>query len=388
MMNNYSGLAPQKKNRRDAVISLCLLAALFLLLFLLERFLPAKSMLFTVLKKGAIYALVAVSMNLLNGFTGLFSLGQAGFMLIGAYTYGILTIPAAARVSVYQYFDGGLIQFSLQEAFASLLGGSQFAGAVGELLGVILALLAAGAAAALFAYLIGLPVLRLKSDYLAIATLGFAEIIRAIFQWNTLGPVTNGSNLLRKFPTFSSTIFPFAVAGACIAVIVLLINSSYGRAFKAIREDEIAAEAMGINLAKHKMLSFCISSFFAGIGGALLAMYQTTVQASAFKAAMTYEILLIVVIGGIGSVTGSIISSFLFIACSEWWLRFLDAPLVISGFQVPFLRSGFRKVVFSIIIMAVVLFYRQGIMGDREFSLRRIGNFLRRKTYGKEGEAK
>ena len=170
--------------------------------------------------------------------------------------------------------------------------------------------------------LIGLPVLKFKSDYLAIATLGFAEIIRAIFQWDVLGPVTNGSNVLRKFPSFHSTLFPFIAAGICIAIIVLLINSTYGRAFKAIRDDEVAAEAMGINLSRHKQLSFCISSFFAGISGALLAMFQTTVQAAAFKSAMTYEILLIVVIGGIGSVTGSCISAFLFIACSEWWLRF------------------------------------------------------------------
>jgi len=152
----------------------------------------------------------------------------------------------------------------------------------------------------------------------------------------------------------------------------MLINSSYGRAFKAIRDDEIAAEAMGINLFKHKEMAFVISSFFAGVGGALLAMYQTTVQAMAFKSAMTYEILLIVVIGGIGSVTGSVIASFLFIACSEWWLRFLDTETFIGAWQVPLLRSGFRKVVFAVIIMAVVLFYRQGIMGNREFSVDRI----------------
>lgn len=290
-------------------------------------------------------------------------------MLIGAYTYGILTIPVESRPQVYQYFDGGIVQFTVPIAVALIL---------------------AGVMAGIFAFFIGWPVLRLKSDYLAIATLGFAEIIRAIFQWDKLGPLTNGSNLLRKFPTFSGTIFPFAVSGICIALIVLLINSSYGRAFKAIREDEIAAEAMGINLFKHKMLSFVISSFFAGVSGALLAMYQTTVQASAFKSAMTYEILLIVVIGGIGSVTGSCISSFLFIACSEWWLRFLDAEMVIGGFQVPLLRSGFRKLVFSVIIMAVVLFYRQGIMGDREFSWKGIIAFfknLSRKKAVKEGAA-
>lgn len=353
--------------KTKTIVSFALVAALFIVLYALEQVIPSYSMLFTVLKKGAIYALVAVSMNLLNGFTGLFSLGQAGFMLIGAYTYAIFTIPLENRDAVYQYFDGGIIGFTVP---------------------VVMALVMAGLAAALFAFLIGLPVLRLKSDYLAIATLGFAEIIRAFFQWDVLGPVTNGSNLLRRFPTFTSILFPFAVAGVCIALIVLLINSSYGRAFKAIRDDEIAAEAMGINLAKHKQLSFTISSFFAGVGGALLAMYQTTVQASAFKSAMTYEILLIVVIGGVGSVTGSCISSFLFIAASEWWLRFLDEVTYIGDFKVPLLSSGFRKVVFSVIIMIVVLFYRKGIMGSNEFSLDAIGDFFRKRFKRKKEAVK
>lgn len=341
------------------LLSCIAIAAFLAIVYILESTIPGSSkwsMLFTVLEKGSIYALVAVSMNLVNGFTGLFSLGQAGFMLIGAYSYAIFTIPVAQRAAVYQYFDGGLVQFTLP---------------------VFVSILIAGIVAAAFAFLIGLPVLRLKSDYLAIATLGFAEIIRAIFQWNTLGPITNGSNLLRKFATYQSALFPIIACGICIAIICLLINSSYGRAFKAIREDEIAAEAMGINLFKHKQMSFVISSFFAGIGGALLAMFQTTIQASAFKAAMTYEFLLIVVIGGMGSVTGSVIASYLFIACREWWLRFLDSEAYIGDFKVPLLRAGFRNVVFAIIIMVIVLFYRQGIMGTREFSWEGILRWFR-----------
>lgn len=344
------------KNKKDLIAGFCLLGILFVALAVLEAVLPRTSILFTVLKKGAIYSLVAVSMNLLNGFTGLFSLGQAGFMLLGAYTYGIFTIPVAARAQVYQYFDGGLIQFTLP---------------------VFVALILAGIVAALFAFLIGLPVLHLKSDYLAIATLGFAEIVRALFQWDKIGAVTNGSNLLRKYPVFQSCMFYFFVSGICIAIIMLLINSTYGRAFKAVRDDEIAAEAMGINLAQTKQLSFVASSFFAGISGALLAMFQTTIQASQFKSALTYEILLIVVIGGMGSITGSCISSFLFIACSEWWLRFLDRTVTIGSFTVPLLRPGFRKVVFSIAIMAIVLFYQKGIMGENEFSISGILKFLK-----------
>ena len=352
-------LAPDRR-RADAAtwITVAIIAAVYIAVFVLEQILPATSMLFTVLKKGATYALVAVSMNLLNGFTGLFSLGQAGFMLIGGYTYAIFSLTNEARETVYQYFDC----------------------AIGVTLGVVPSLILAGLVAALFAFLIGLPVLRLKSDYLAIATLGFAEIIRAVFQWQKLGPVTNGSNMLKDYPTFNdfnitlangktlylSTLMPFIIAGVCIAIVVLLINSSYGRAFKAIRDDEVAAEAMGINLARHKQLAFCISSFFAGVGGAMLAMYSNTIQAKAFTSAMTYEILLIVVIGGIGSISGSCVASFLFVACSEWWLRFLDQEQFIGTWQVPLLRNGFRLVVFSIIIMLVVLFYRQGMFGMRE----------------------
>ena len=341
--------------KKEITISVALIVLLLAVLLILERVMPSTSMLFTVLKKGAIYALVAVSMNLLNGFTGLFSLGQAGFMLVGAYTYGVLTIPVEQRPNVYMYFDGGIIQFALHP---------------------VIAIIIAGIIAGIFAYLIGLPVLRLKSDYLAIATLGFAEIIRAVFQWDKLGPLTNGSNLLRNYPSYKSVLFYFIASGICIALIVMLINSTYGRAFKAIRDDEVAAEAMGINLAHHKRIAFVVSSFFAGVSGALLAMYQTSIQASMFKSAMTYEILLIVVIGGIGSITGSCISSFVFIILSEWWLRFLDSEQYIGSFKVPLLRSGFRKVVFSVIIMIIVLFFRQGIMGTREFSISGIAKRL------------
>ncbi len=451
-----------QKSKKGAVTGLLFIAIVLLLVVLLENLsaiLPAGSVpavlmptsqLFTVLKKGAVYSLVAVSMNLLNGFTGLFSLGQAGFMLLGAYTYAILTVPVSAKDTVYYLYGGSAVNFSLPDLF----GGVDTP--AGLILGVLLAILLGGCVAALFAYLIGLPVLRLKSDYLAIATLGFAEIIRAIFQWQPLGPVTNGANMITQIPTFNnfnitdangtvilrlSTFFPFLIAIICIVVIVMLINSSYGRAFKAIREDEIAAEAMGINLAKHKMLSFCISSFFAGVGGALFAMFVNNAQAKVYTSTMTYEILLIVVIGGIGSISGSCLATFLYVACAEWWLRFLDsattfasptapnriafmvifAVVVIGGsallihrerrgsnqvwkqtlvglvailllgwlawfaatgeLTLPLLRTGFRMVAFSIIIMVVVLFFRQGMLGDKEFS---DILFARRRNAGKE----
>ena len=358
-------------------------------------------MLFTVLKKGAVYSLIAVSMNLLNGFTGLFSLGHAGFMLLGAYTYAILCTPSLIKETVYYKYGGSSVNFSMQEFFMGFIPNET----VSMILGVIITMILAGLVAALFAFLIGLPVLRLKSDYLAIATLGFAEIVRALFQWEApfWGKITNGANMIKGFPKFAdfniknsdgkvvfylSTLFPFIVAAVCIGLMVLIIKSTYGRAFKAIRDDEIAAEAMGINLAKHKMLSFCTSAYFAGIGGVLFAMYSTTVQAKPFTSALTYEILLIVVIGGIGSVSGSCISSLLFVACSEWWLRFLDKETYIGDFKVPLLRDGFRMVVFSIVIMIIVLFFRKGIMGDKELPdvVKGIKNRFSRNKHKTEGE--
>ena len=402
MLKNES----KRAGSRKALLGIVLFLALIVVLENLNLWLPSvpavllpTSSLFVVLKKTAVYSLVAVSMNLLNGFTGLFSLGQAGFMLLGAYTYAILTVPLSVKDQVYYLYGGSAVKFSLPDLFWGIFGTSGVGYAVGLVLAVLIALILAGLVAAGFAYLIGLPVLRLKSDYLAIATLGFAEILRAIFQWQKLGPVTNGANMIKSFPIFSSfniksngatvlylsTFVPFLIAIICIVLIVLLVNSTYGRAFKAIRDDEVAAEAMGINLAKHKMLSFVVSSFFAGVGGALFAMYVSNAQAKVYTTTMTYEILLIVVIGGIGSISGSCIATFLYVACSEWWLRFLDRETVLAnGFQVPLLRNGFRMVVFSVVIMIVVLFFRKGILGDRELPEVIAAHRRKRAAKGKE----
>ncbi len=407
-------MVQQKNKKLGALMSIVCILAFMALVAVLENlnlYIPASSlpkwlkptsMLFTVLKKGAVYSLIAVSMNLLNGFTGLFSLGHAGFMLLGAYTYAIFCTPSSVKETVFYKYGGSSVNFSFQEMFESFIGNKE----ISMVLAVVTAMLLAGLIAAVVAFLIGLPVLRLKSDYLAIATLGFAEIVRALFQWEApfWGRITNGANMIKGFPKFSdfnikssngqvvfymSTLFPFIVAAICIGIIVLIIKSTYGRAFKAIRDDEIASENMGINLAKHKMLSFCVSAFFAGIGGVLYAMYSATVQAKPFTSALTYEILLIVVIGGIGSVSGSCISSFLFVACSEWWLRFLDKETVIGNFKVPLLRDGFRMVVFSVVIMIIVLFFRRGIMGDKELPevMKNIGKKLTGKNKKVKGGA-
>ena len=352
------------------------------------------TMLISCVQRSAIFALLAVSMNLLNGFTGLFSLGQAGFMLLGAYTYAIFTIPLAQRNTVYYMYIKAAneiantpaieptIQFSFPEVLGNIMGGP------GMILGVLIAIIMGGLVAAGIAFLIGLPVLRLRSDYLAIATLGFAEIIRAIFQWGKLGPLTNGANAVREFVTLShlkitfsgvlvngvlvdtlkfGTFFLVLLAIVCIGIIVMLINSSYGRAFKAIREDEIAAEAMGINLYKHKQLAFCISCFFAGVGGAMLAMLLAMAQARGFTAPLiTYPILMMVVLGGIGSVSGSCFGAVLYIFATEWWLRGLDSGTFLGISAPDIFRPGFRLVAISVVVMSVILFFRRGLLGDKE----------------------
>lgn len=377
-----------KKSRQtlySILLALVILAAAIYLEFNRSQY----TMAISVIQKSLIFAVVAVAMNLLNGFTGLFSLGQAGFMAIGAYTTAMLTIPIERMEGVY-YMSG------VAPWLMSLKNGLSFL--PGPLL-IVFAMLIGGLIAGLFAFLIGIPVLRLKSDYLAIATLGFAEIVRGIISAPQLDRITNGSYGLKNVPGFGSDGFGFLPSGfgavlipllasaTLIGFIVLVINSSYGRAFKAIREDEIAAEAMGISLLKHKQMSFILSSFVTAIAGGMLAMFMRSIEPRAFSTIITYDILLIVVIGGLGSVTGSVLGAFVVTFAKDWFLRFFDNPLVIGGFEVPLLRMGFRMVVFSILLMVVVLFYRRGLMGNSEFSWDGLFGLFRRRGRPREALA-
>ena len=355
---------------KEYIFTALILFVVLAVTMVLDSQLPSYHIVIKVIKKASVYSLVAVSMNLLNGFTGLFSLGQAGFMLLGAYSYAVLCIPVAKRAGVYQYFDGGIVKFSLPEVFASFLGDK-----VGSAVGMILALLVGGLIAAFFAYLIGLPVLRLKSDYLAIATLGFAEIMRTIIQWNAIGPLTNASNLLKGYPDFSSATAYLLLIGVFIACVVLLVNSTYGRAFKAIRDDEIAAGASGLNTTYLKVLVFAISAFFAGIAGGIFAQYIGSLNPAMAGWLQSINYVIMVVFGGMGSLTGSIVSA----------IALTILPELLRAF------STYRMLVYSVALVLIMIFRPQGIFGNWEFSLTKTINKLfypmKVKAHGKSKQA-
>lgn len=293
-----------------------------------------------------IYAIIGLSMNLTNGFAGQFSLGQAGFMAVGAYVVGIFTVPVELRENVFYAVPMNPLIADIE-------------------MPLWLALIVGGLLSALIAFLIGTPVLRLRGDYLAIATLGFSEIIRIII--TNAQSFTNGALGIKDIPALNDVRYIYVATAVTFLFITALINSSYGRAFKAIREDEIAAEAMGVNLFRHKCLSFMLSAFFAGIGGGLYGALLGTVDPKNFLFTLTYNFLLIIVLGGMGSITGSMLGAVIVTAGLEF-LRVFDEPLVMFGMDIPLFRPGFRMVIFSLLLMICVLFWRKGIMGTSEFT--------------------
>ncbi|SNX53070.1 branched-chain amino acid ABC transporter permease [Thermoanaerobacterium sp. RBIITD] len=259
--------------------------------------------------------ILVVSLNLINGFTGQFSIGHAGFMSIGAYTSAIIT-------------------YKLGLPFP-------------------LAILVGGISAGIIGILIGIPSLRLKGDYLAITTLGFGEIIRVIFL-NT--EYVGGASGMSGIPKYTNWTWTFWIAVITVILIRNFINSSYGRCCIAIREDETAAESMGINTTFYKTLAFTIGAFFAGVGGALYAHNFYIIQPETFGFMKSFDILTMVVLGGLGSITGSILSSI--------FLTFVYAALQDY--------AALRMVIYSLLLIIVMLFRPEGLMGTKEFSFKKL----------------
>ncbi|MBU5436875.1 branched-chain amino acid ABC transporter permease [Tissierella sp. MSJ-40] len=331
---------------KKIILSLIGIIATGILLFILGNVLDTYKI--RILNLCGIYIILGLSMNLINGFTGLFSLGHAGFMAIGAYTVAILTMSVPMKE--LNFFMKPMVPFlaNLEWSFFP-------------------ALIMAGLISALVGFLIGAPVLKLTDDYLAIATLGFSEIIRVVFI--NIQSITNGALGLKGIPSNTNLWWSWGTAVFTIIFIGLLMEGSYGKAFKAIREDEIAARSMGIDLFKHKVMSFTIGSFFAGVGGGLLAALLGTIDPTMFKFALTFNILLIVVLGGMGNIKGTVISAIVITIAMEA-LRFLDESINL-GFMTIQGIPGMRMVIFSIILMLVVIFKKDGLLKSNLKDVRR-----------------
>jgi branched-chain amino acid transport system permease protein len=340
----------KKENRIRIGIIIAVMGILLLLNMILGSYQTR------ILNLAGIYVILGLSLNLINGFAGLFSLGHAGFMAIGAYTSALLTMSSAQKQA--NFFVEPLVPF-LQNIELPFLP----------------AMLIGGGVAAIIGAAIAAPILRLRDDYLAIATLGFSEIIRVIFT-NTMS-LTNGALGLKGLTRYTNIQYSWGLAILMILFMFSLRRSSYGKALMAIREDEVAAESMGVDLFKHKLLAFTIGSFFAGIGGGLLAHLMGTIDPLMFRFLLTFNVLLIVVLGGIGSISGTVISAVVVTVAMEV-LRFLDAPINLGFMVIPSV-PGMRMVLFSLLLMLVILFYQNGLMGRNEITIESIGEFYRKK---------
>ncbi len=296
-----------------------------------------------ILNNIAIFTILAVSYNLINGVTGQFSLEPNGFVAIGAYVTALLLVSPDSKSYQYAIVDPYPFVLTLHANF-------------------IVALLLGGAFAAILAAILSFPVFRVRGDYLAIVTLGFGFIIKILAI--NYPEVTNGSLGLNDIPEFSNLYWTGGIAIIAVLVILNIVNSKFGRAMKAVRDDEDAAIAMGVNTFKAKTLAFCTSAFFEGIGGGLLAALLTSISPDLFDFFFTFQLLIIIVLGGLGSTTGAIIGTVLVMGGSEW-MRFLDEPMHLFGYSTPAM-PGMRMVVFSLALIFIMLFAREGIMGKRE----------------------
>ena len=292
----------------------------------------------------AINIIMATSLNLINGFTGQFSIGHAGFMAVGAYSSAYFTVTYGKAVEASFGFLGDTLASSVVLLIAILIG----------------ALVAAVAG-----LIVGIPSLRLKGDYLAIVTLGFAEIIRiVILNIDSVGGATG-----YQVSGYANFLWIGIFAVITVVVIHNIVKSDTGRALVSIREDELAAEAMGVNVTRFKVTSFVIGSAFAGVAGVLFAHYNKFLSTNDFQFIKSFEIIIMIVIGGMGSMTGAILGAIIVTLLPEL-LRLL--PEIQIGASV-FKFSDLRLVIFALILILTMILRPQGILGTKE-----IGDFFKR----------
>ncbi len=306
--------------------------------------------------------ILAVSLTIVNGFTGQFSIGHAGFMALGGYTAAAIVYYGSFKIYGDASFHGGLVSWTGRAGgFRGPLLGS------GDLL-FVGATVAGGIVAAAAGWLVGLPSLRLRGDYLAIVTLGFGEIVRVVLQGTDeqlrrydleLIRSTPMLKLMNKLggalgfigiPAYSTVFWVYLWVAIMLIVAVRLKHSSYGRALLSIREDEIAAQAVGVNITRYKVRAFVLSSFFAGVAGALYALQIGSINAGELGFQRSFEILIMVVLGGLGSVSGATLAAIILTALPEV-LRFVDQ---------------YRMIVYSLLLIIMMIVRPQGLFGVRE----------------------
>lgn len=278
---------------------------------------------------------LAVSLNLINGYTGQFSLGHAGFMAIGAYVSAYLSTEHSA--GLFKAL-GGANNFSISVLFVAVL-------------------IAGGLAAAVAGLIVGVPSLRLKGDYLAIVTLGFGEIIRVLIQ-NT--DAVGGPRGYSGIAGYTTLFWTYSIAALTIYIVVSLIDSTYGRGFLTVRDDEVAAEAVGINTTRYKVTAFVLGAFFAGVAGGLYGHLTTYINPSGFDFQRSIEIVIMVILGGMGSTAGVTLAAIVLTLLLEY-LRF------VSGYQwlpevVRHIASN-RMIIYSLVLIALMLLRPQGLFG-------------------------
>lgn len=294
---------------------------------------------------GMFYTIIVCSLNLLTGYMGEFSLGHAGFMSIGAYTSAIVTTLIKNNV----------------EAPPLLL--------------YLTAILVGGIAAGIIGFLVGIPALRLSGDYLCIVTVAVAEIVRVVLSNFGIPAITGSATFGKSFAGIAKVSdyhYVYITMVVCIFIMYCYIRSRYGRALISIREDRIAAAASGINVTRTKMLTFTISAFFAGVAGAIYAHYITTLVPTYFNFSKSSEFLAIVILGGSGSLTGSIIAA-----------PVLSALPQLISYVVPAFAS-YRMLIYAVILVVVMIFKPSGLFGGREFSLPKLFGRIMGKEAGTE----
>ena len=314
---------------KNLLIVVTAIVVLLLLNFLLPSLI--NPYFFQVLILCGINIILAVSLNLVNGFTGQFSIGHAGFMAIGGYTCAALTY----------YFGPHVADKAVSIGLSRSVVGVSF---------FVVSLIVGGLASAAAGFLVGLPSLRLRGDYLAIVTLGFGEIIRVmILNVDAVG----GARGFTDIPRFTNFFWVSFFAFLTILVVRNLVTSTHGRAFLSVREDEIAAEALGINTTNYKVLAFVIGAFFAGVAGGLFAHYLMYLHTNSFTFMKSFEVVIMVVLGGMGSITGSVIAA--------GFLTILPEALR------PV--KEFRMVIYASLLIFLMIARPQGLLGMRELSL-------------------